>query len=146
MRSGVTVVRYIHHRYVDSWLINSYKICRLEKESLIPVPKGTVYVTESKEASNKDNDVNTIKETNQSPTRLLEKESSKITSGNIIREDIQLEIKDSNENKSEDSTKDTSSHSDEEYNTEMKKRMPRKRIKLHHQKDISKPAKQLNSK
>ncbi|KOX75217.1 General transcription factor 3C polypeptide 1 [Melipona quadrifasciata] len=145
LRSGVTVVRYIHHRYVDSWLINSYKICRLEKESLIPVPKGTVYVIESKEASNKDNDVNILKELNQSPTRLLEKESSKIASGNITGEDIQLEIKDSNENKSEDSTKDTSSHSDEEYNTEMKKRMPRKRIKLHHQKDISKPLKQLNS-
>ncbi|KAK9307680.1 hypothetical protein QLX08_002085 [Tetragonisca angustula] len=145
LRSGVTVVRYIHHRYVDSWLINSYKICRLEKESLIPVPKGTVYMTEPKEASNKDNDVNTIKEINQSPTRLLEKESSKIASENVTGENVQLEIKDSNENKSEDSTKDTSSHSDEEYNTEMKKRMPRKRIKLHHQKDTSKPAKQLNS-
>ena len=103
-------------------------------------------MTEPKEASNKDNDVNTIKEINQSPTRLLEKESSKIASENVTGENVQLEIKDSNENKSEDSTKDTSSHSDEEYNTEMKKRMPRKRIKLHHQKDTSKPAKQLNSK
>lgn len=44
MRSGVTNPRYIHHRYVDSWLIHSYKIYRLEQESIVPF-KDSVYAT-----------------------------------------------------------------------------------------------------
>lgn len=44
LRSGVTKPRYIHHRYVDPWLIHSYKIYRLEQESLIPF-KDSIYAT-----------------------------------------------------------------------------------------------------
>jgi len=44
LRSGVTKPRYIHHRYVDPWLIQSYKIYRLEQESLVPF-KDSIYAT-----------------------------------------------------------------------------------------------------
>ncbi|XP_076473341.1 general transcription factor 3C polypeptide 1 isoform X2 [Bombus vancouverensis nearcticus] len=144
LRSGVTTVRYIHHRYADSWLIHSYKISRLEKESLIPMPKGTVYVTESGEALDKDNDITMIEETKQNLTIPLENESFKIAGENIAEKNIQSETKDNDENMNEDSTRDTSSHSDEEYNTEMKKRISRKRIKLLPQKDKLKDVKQLD--
>ncbi|OAD53659.1 General transcription factor 3C polypeptide 1 [Eufriesea mexicana] len=143
LRSGVTTVRYIHHRHADAWLIHSYKICRLEKESLIPIPKGTVYVMNSKDTLNKDNGINTIKEPNKSLSSPLENESLKTVCENMIEENIQSEIKD-NENKNEDSNKDISSHSDEEYNTQVKKRMQRKRTRLLPQKDISRAAKQLD--
>lgn len=110
------------------------------------MPKGTVYVTESGEALNNDNDINTVEETKQNLTIPLENESSKIAGENIAEKNIQSETKDNNENINEDSTRDTSSHSDEEYNTEMKKRMSRKRIKLLPQKDKFKAVKQLDSK
>lgn len=108
------------------------------------MPKGTVYVTESGEVLNKDNDINMIEETKQNLTIPLENESSKIAGENIAEKNIQSETKDDNENINEDST--TSSHSDEEYNTEMKKRMSRKRIKLLPQKDKFKAVKQLDPK
>lgn len=138
LRTGVTTVRYIHHDYVNSWLIHSYKIYRLEKESLIPIPKGTVYVTESKEILNKNINIDTIKESNQTLNSSIENESSK-------EETIESEIK-NNENKHEDSNKDTSSHSDEEYNIQVKKRIQKNALKLLSQKDISKAVKQLDSK
>lgn len=145
LRTGVTTVRYIHHDYVNSWLIHSYKIYRLEKESLIPIPKGTVYVTEAKEILNKNIDIDTIKESNQTLNSSIENESSKIICENVIEETIESEIK-NNENKHEDSNKDTSSHSDEEYNTQVKKRIQKNAFKLLPQKDISKAVKQLDSK
>lgn len=139
LRTGVTTVRYIHHDYVNSWLIHSYKIFRLEKESLIPIPKGTVYMTESKEILNKNINKDTIKESNQNLNSSIENKSSK-----IICETVESEIK-NNENKHEDSNKDTSSHSDEEYNIQIKKRIQKKALKLLPQKDISKAVKQLDS-
>lgn len=145
LRTGVTTVRYIHHDYVNSWLIHSYKIYRLEKESLIPIPKGTVYVTESKEILNKNINIDTIKESNQNLNSSIENESSKIICENVTEETVESEIK-NNENKHEDSNKDTSSHSDEEYNIQVKKRIQKKALKLLPQKDISKAVKQLDSK
>jgi len=44
LRSGVIKPRYIHHHYVDPWLIRSYKIYRLEQESVVPF-KDSVYAT-----------------------------------------------------------------------------------------------------
>ncbi|XP_011143807.1 general transcription factor 3C polypeptide 1 [Harpegnathos saltator] len=44
LRSGVTCPRYIHHHYVDSWLIHSCKIYRLEQEAMGPF-KDSVYAT-----------------------------------------------------------------------------------------------------
>lgn len=44
LRSGVTSSHYIHHRYVNPWLIHSYKIYRLEQESVVPF-KDSVYAT-----------------------------------------------------------------------------------------------------
>lgn len=144
LRTGVTTVRYIHHDYVNSWLIHSYKIFRLEKESLIPIPKGTVYMTESKEILNKNINKDTIKESNQNLNSSIENKS-KIICENETEETVESEIK-NNENKHEDSNKDTSSHSDEEYNIQIKKRIQKKALKLLPQKDISKAVKQLDSK
>lgn len=44
LRSGVTNPRYIHHRYVDPWLIQSCKLNRHEQESMVPF-KNSVYAT-----------------------------------------------------------------------------------------------------
>ncbi|XP_076762945.1 general transcription factor 3C polypeptide 1 [Xylocopa sonorina] len=131
LRAGVATVRYVHHRYADSWVIHSYKICRLEKESLTPVPKGTVYATESKEILNKDNATNTCAESNKNSGSL-----------NANEEDCQTESKDRNEN----SDKDTSNHSDEECNSEQIKRRAQRSAAVQSQKDASKVAKQLDLK
>ncbi|CAK9821586.1 General transcription factor 3C polypeptide 1 [Anthophora retusa] len=133
LRSGVTIIRYIHYRYVDSWLIHSYKICRIERESLVPMPKGTIYSIDHKESEDKT--LNMTKGCVESSS-LLENESS-----NVTEEDVQSEVKGA---KSKDFDKDTSSHSDEEYNAQMKKRTQRKRTRLLPQKDLSKAAKQLD--
>lgn len=42
LRSGVTSPRYIHHCYVDPWLIHSYKLNRLEQETIVPF-KDSIY-------------------------------------------------------------------------------------------------------
>ncbi|XP_063986134.1 general transcription factor 3C polypeptide 1 [Diachasmimorpha longicaudata] len=47
LRSGVTDMHYIHHNFVDPWLIQSIRIMRLQKEALPPVPPGIVYVLNS---------------------------------------------------------------------------------------------------
>ncbi|XP_015124460.1 general transcription factor 3C polypeptide 1 [Diachasma alloeum] len=47
LRSGVTEMHYIHHNFVDPWLIQSIRIMRLQKEALPPVPPGIVYVLNS---------------------------------------------------------------------------------------------------
>ena len=47
LRAGIVAVRYIYHRYVNPWIIHSYKILRLEKESHQTVPEGSVYVLDN---------------------------------------------------------------------------------------------------
>ncbi|KZC03777.1 General transcription factor 3C polypeptide 1 [Dufourea novaeangliae] len=140
LRCGVTTVRYIHHRYADSWLIHSYKIGRLEKESLVPLPKGTVYVTEPEVILTEGNEINMIDESNEKPSFSSESESKSAACKNLIGLDIQSEIK---SQKNEDSDKESSSHSDE-CNTQVKKRMQRKRTGLLPQRDISRAVKQLD--
>ncbi|XP_011313927.1 general transcription factor 3C polypeptide 1 [Fopius arisanus] len=61
LRSGVTRMHYIHHKFVDPWLIQSIRIMRLQKESLPPVPPGTVYVL------NPDSEAVTASEPSESP-------------------------------------------------------------------------------
>lgn len=63
LRSGVTKPRYIHHRYVDPWLIQSYKIYRLEQESLGPF-KDNIYATMQQEKIAETNAETDIKDTN----------------------------------------------------------------------------------
>lgn len=49
LRAGIVTVRYVYHRYVNSWIIHSYKILRLEKESHQTIPEGSVYVLDNEE-------------------------------------------------------------------------------------------------
>lgn len=141
LRSGVTTVRYIHHHYADSWLIHSYKIHRLERESLIPVSKRNLYnVTEPKVIINEGNGVNTTKESNENCSSILKNESS-IHYESLVELDPKLNVRNQKNVKVD---KDTSSHSDEECNIQVKKRIQRKRTPLLPQKDISKAAKQLD--
>lgn len=57
LRAGIVAVRYIHHRYINPWIIHSYKILRLEKESHEALPEGSVYVLDSEdETINKENE------------------------------------------------------------------------------------------
>ncbi|XP_008211506.1 general transcription factor 3C polypeptide 1 [Nasonia vitripennis] len=51
LRAGIVTVRYIHYRYVNPWIIHSYKILRLEKESHQTVPEGSVYVLDNDEGA-----------------------------------------------------------------------------------------------
>ncbi|CAL7934994.1 unnamed protein product [Xylocopa violacea] len=142
LRGGVAIIRYIHHSYADSWVIHSYKICRLEKESLAPMPTGTVYAIESKEILNKDSAMNISKESDQNSSSLVEDESLRVACGDINEGNQQSELKVKNEN----SDKDTSNHSDDECNVQTKKRMQRTKTTLQPQKDVSKTVKQLDVK
>ncbi|XP_076161731.1 general transcription factor 3C polypeptide 1 isoform X2 [Ptiloglossa arizonensis] len=141
LRSGVTTVRYIHHRHADSWLIHSYKIYRLEKETLVPMPRGTIYMTEPEVIITEGKDLNPIEESNENPSCTSENELPKVSSEQPIELNIQSEIK---THKNEDCDKDSSSHSDEECSRYVKKRMQRKRTRLLPQRDISRAAKQLD--
>ncbi|XP_054016236.1 general transcription factor 3C polypeptide 1 isoform X1 [Hylaeus anthracinus] len=145
LRAGVTTVRYIHHRHADAWLIDSYKICRLKKESLTPMPRGTVYVTEPEVIITEGNDLNFSKESNDASVISNNEEknpsSPRIDDEEPIISDTQSEVK---THKIEDCDKDSSSHSDEECITLTKKRMQRKRTRLLPQRDISRAAKQLD--
>jgi len=68
LRSGITKPRYIHHRYVDPWLIQSYKIYRLEQESLVPF-KDSIYATmqqgENAETDAKDTNLHNKEDANE---------------------------------------------------------------------------------
>lgn len=63
MRSGVTKPRYIHHRYMDPWLIHSCKIHRLEQESLGPF-KDSIYATMQQGETAETNAETDVKNTN----------------------------------------------------------------------------------
>lgn len=49
LRAGIVAVRYIHHRFINPWIIHSYKILRLEKESHQSLPEGSVYVLDNED-------------------------------------------------------------------------------------------------
>ncbi|XP_078042663.1 general transcription factor 3C polypeptide 1 [Augochlora pura] len=133
LRSGVTTVRYIHYHYADCWMIRSYKICRLERESLTPMPKNTVYIMEPEVIIDEGNDVNVTKES-ETP-----RAPSEIKKADTVEDPEEIEVEAKNlEN--DDSDKDF----EDEENAQVKKRMQRKRTGLQAQKDISRAAKQLD--
>ncbi|XP_012153954.1 general transcription factor 3C polypeptide 1 isoform X2 [Megachile rotundata] len=140
LRSGVTTVRYIHYGHADPWLIHSYKIFRLEKESLVPVPKGTVYLTDTKEMVNESSDVSLTEECNKNPSS-SESGLSKID----VKDETEMDIKSEAKcQRDEEFDKDMFSHSDDDSTVQVKKRMQRKRTRLLPQKDISRAVKQLD--
>jgi hypothetical protein len=49
LRAGIVSVRYIHYRYINPWIIHSYKILRLEKEAHQTIPEGSVYILDNEE-------------------------------------------------------------------------------------------------
>ncbi|XP_076652647.1 general transcription factor 3C polypeptide 1 [Halictus rubicundus] len=125
LRTGVTVVRYVHHHYADSWLIHSYKICRLERDSLVPVPKNTVYITEPEVIIHEGDNPN------------VPSENKTANLAEILKE-IEPETK-NQENGSSDKEL-----SENEENIQAKRRVQRKRTGLMPQKDMSRAAKQLD--
>ncbi|XP_076298615.1 general transcription factor 3C polypeptide 1 isoform X2 [Lasioglossum baleicum] len=125
LRTGVTVVRYVHHQYADSWLIHSYKISRLERESLVPVPKSTVYITQPEVILHEGNNAN------------VPPENKTANTAEILKE-VELETK-NQENGS--SSKELSEN---EENTQLKRRVQRKRTSLMPQRDISRAVKQFD--
>ena len=60
LRTGIIAVRYVHHRYINPWIIHSYKILRLERESHQSVPEGSVYVLESDENIGREKETNKV--------------------------------------------------------------------------------------
>nr|XP_034186691.1 general transcription factor 3C polypeptide 1 [Osmia lignaria] len=135
LRAGVTTVRFVHHRHADAWLIHSYKIYRLEKESLMPIPKGTVYIPESKEMVNESTDINMAGKHDKNFT--LPSEGKLLKNEDDTKSDLQ-------NRKNEEFDKDVGGRSDEDCTVQVKKRMQRKRTRLLPQKDISRAVKQLD--
>ncbi|KAG7208455.1 hypothetical protein KM043_014681 [Ampulex compressa] len=149
LRSGVTTVRYIHHRHADPWLINSYKIYRLEKESLPPVPRGSVYVTESETVENKSSDFEESLEVHRDSISLPEDSPTKedpsdtrIVDEAMAEEAASVEVGD--EDQKEAIEKPHQGDSEEEPSVQTKRRIQRKRTRLLPQRDICRAAKQLD--
>ncbi|XP_033321902.2 general transcription factor 3C polypeptide 1 [Megalopta genalis] len=133
LRSGVTTVRYIHHHYADSWMIRSYKIYRLEKESLVPMPQNTVYIMEPEVIIDEGSDANVTKESE------IPKALSETKTADTDEDFVEIKVEKKNlEN--DDSDKE---FLEDEENAQAKKRTLRKRTGLLPQKDISRAAKQL---
>lgn len=147
LRSGVTTPRYIHHHYANPWLIHSYKIFRLERESLLPIPKGSIYLTESETVGeinsddNKDNDIDHNKNS-------LE---SSICEDVTMINNFEKEEKEEKTSLIDNGTADQnatiiglSGESEKEQNACAAKRLQRKRISLLPQKDVYTSAKRLD--
>ena len=79
IRSGVTVVRFIHNQHIDPWLINSYKIPRLEQEAQPSVPKGSVYFLDDVPKTPK----------RKRPLEILESDPEEVTMEEINSEDLE---------------------------------------------------------
>lgn len=58
LRAGIVAVRYIYQQFTNPWIIHSYKILRLEKESHQTLPEGSVYVLDNEDETRaeKEND------------------------------------------------------------------------------------------
>jgi len=80
LRSGVTKPRYIHHRYVDPWLIHSYKIYRLEQESLVPFKESIYAIRQQEETA----EINAETNTNDTNLHNEDKKRNVITLYNFI--------------------------------------------------------------
>ncbi|KAJ8670622.1 hypothetical protein QAD02_001881 [Eretmocerus hayati] len=158
LRAGIVTVRYIHHRYVNPWIIHSYKILRLDKESHPTVPGGSVYVFDDDDKEDRENKRVTTaanlfyKSPNESATNDcvesttdLQKESEEkmiehdaVTLNHVDDEKQNDHVSDSNEkSREEDDGTEESAPPDQ-------KRLRRNRTVLLKQKDIYRAAKLLD--
>lgn len=144
LRSGVTTPRYIHHHYANPWLIHSYKIFRLERESLLPIPKGSIYLTETdtlgeiNSDDKKDNDIDRKK--NSLEASMCEG----VTTIDNIEKEERTSLIDSGTADQNTTIVGLSSESEKEENACATKRLQRKRISLLPQKDVYTSAKRLD--
>ncbi|KAL0120525.1 hypothetical protein PUN28_008329 [Cardiocondyla obscurior] len=147
LRSGVTKPRYIHHRYVDPWLIHSYKIYRLEQEALVPF-KDSIYATMQHGETSKIN-----AEMNAKNTNLYEAEEEttnrKHETGIAIAStssDNQENREKKNETINDLNNKDSSQQNSQnkESNLRTIKRTHKQKTRLLPQKDVYKSAQQLD--
>ncbi|XP_072745802.1 general transcription factor 3C polypeptide 1 [Anoplolepis gracilipes] len=138
LRSGVTNPRYIHHRFVDSWLIHSYKIYRLEQESVVPF-KESIYATMQQEEIAE----TSIDEINAKQNG--EKPDNAIPSTSLDNQEVQekKDEKADNELNNEDEKKEDSEANDGS-GTLTRKRILKQRTCLLPQKDVYKSAQQLD--
>ncbi|XP_014614359.1 PREDICTED: general transcription factor 3C polypeptide 1 [Polistes canadensis] len=150
LRSGVTTPRYIHHLYVNPWLIHSYKIFRLERESLLPIPKGSIYLTENQTNADiniddikKDNDIDHNK--NSLESSICDMDITMIDNEEEIQKKDTLPLIGNGTEEQENATIiSNSDESEKEPNVCATKRLQRKRISLLPQKDIFTSAKKLD--
>ncbi|KYN36248.1 General transcription factor 3C polypeptide 1 [Trachymyrmex septentrionalis] len=145
VRSGVTKPRYIHHRYVDPWLINSCKIYRLEQESLVPF-KDSIYSTmhqgktteTNTEIDAKDTNIDNEKDANEKreidsaiPSTSSDNQDSKEKKNTKMDNDVINE-------------KDEKKEDSEKSNLHTRKRTHKQKTHLLPQKDVYKSAQQLD--
>lgn len=148
LRSGVTTPRYIHHHYANPWLIHSYKIFRLERESLLPIPKGSIYLTESEtvdemnSGDKKDDDDDDVDRNKNSLEPSICEDVTMID--NFEKEEKKTSLIDSGTADQNTTIIGHSSESEEEENPRATKRLQRKRISLLPQKDVYTSAKRLD--
>ncbi|XP_011696801.1 PREDICTED: general transcription factor 3C polypeptide 1 isoform X2 [Wasmannia auropunctata] len=150
LRSGVTKPRYIHHRYVDPWLIHSYKIYRLEQESLVPF-KDSIYATmqpgEMNAEINAETDAKSMnlhnEEENANEKHEIDIAIASTSSDNQESKEKKNEKTD-NDLINEKNEKKESSEINEEGTSRTRKRTCKQRTRLLPQKDVYKSAQQLD--
>ncbi|XP_077271220.1 general transcription factor 3C polypeptide 1 isoform X1 [Temnothorax americanus] len=145
LRSGVTKPRYIHHRYVDPWLINSYKIHRLEQESLGQF-KDSIYATMQKKETAETNTERDAKDTNPHTEGNTNKKHETDSTVASTSSDNQENKEKKNEKTDDDLNNEDEKKEDSEINGESssrtRKRIHKQKTRLLPQKDVYKPAAQ----
>ncbi|XP_015188892.1 PREDICTED: general transcription factor 3C polypeptide 1 [Polistes dominula] len=149
LRSGVTTPRYIHYGHVNPWLVHSYKIFRSDRESLLPIPKDSIYLTENQTVTDtniddikKDNDIGHNKDSLESS--ICEDITMIDNEEKIRKKDTMPSIGNGTEEQENATIISNSGETEKEPNVCATKRLQRKRISLLPQKDIFTSAKKLD--
>ncbi|XP_011862964.1 PREDICTED: general transcription factor 3C polypeptide 1-like [Vollenhovia emeryi] len=150
LRSGVIKPRYIHHRYVDPWLIQSCKINRLEQESLVPF-KDSIYATMQQGDATETNAEADAKDTNlhneeEDTSEKHETDSAVPSTSSETNQEVKEENSkkaDNDLNNEEDDMK-KDSEINEESSPRTRKRTYKQKMRLLPQKDVYKSAQQID--
>ncbi|XP_015608744.1 general transcription factor 3C polypeptide 1 [Cephus cinctus] len=166
LRSGVTTLRYIHWSYTEPWLIESYKILRLDKDSQPLIPKGSMYFADEEKQENfviKDECSTSTLQDGPSTTADIVNDQ-KFVRRDLVNDNLEKDVESAETEQSnlqrdegvaivEDATVGTKKKvqldtnvciTEEEHISHSSKRMQRNRISLLQQKDIHKAAKRLD--
>uniref|UniRef100_A0A6V7I8R1 Uncharacterized protein n=1 Tax=Bracon brevicornis TaxID=1563983 RepID=A0A6V7I8R1_9HYME len=89
LRSGITKMHYIHHNFVDPWLIHSMRIMRLQKEALPSVPYNAVYVLNTDGDNTEHNQNPKSTQNKQSPAKKYRRSDGKPENSSDSQKNLQ---------------------------------------------------------